>query len=58
MQTQRQWDKQQHDVRVRVLVGARLRREEVELYREAAQREGKSLYAWVRDALRRALKGH
>lgn len=55
MQTDRKQAKQEHDVRVRVLVGARLRREEVERYREAAAREGKSLYAWVRDTLRAAV---
>lgn len=55
MQTDRQRKKQEHDVRARVLVGARLRREEVEQYRAAAAREGKSLYAWVRDTLRDAV---
>ena len=55
VQTDRQRAKQEHDARVRVLVGARLRREEVERYREAAARQGKSLYAWVRDTLRNAV---
>ena len=55
VQTERQQRKQEFDVRTRVLVGARLRREEAERYREAAAREGKSLYAWVRDVLRDAV---
>lgn len=54
VQTKRRQDKQEHDVRVRTLIGARLRREEVERYKALAEKQGVSLYAWVREALREA----
>jgi hypothetical protein len=55
VQTRREKQKRDYDVRTRVLVGARLRREEVDRYRHQAELEGKSMYAWVRDTLREAV---
>jgi hypothetical protein len=40
------------DHRRRTLVGARIPREEAQRYRQAAQDANRSLYAWVREALR------
>lgn len=44
---------QQRDVERRVLIGARLRREEADRYRAAARRSGRTLYRFVVDALER-----
>lgn len=39
------------DAERRILVGARVPREDADRFRQAASRSGQSLYAWVRDAL-------
>lgn len=48
---------QETDRRRRVLVGARVLREDADRYRAAAEARGVSLYAWAAAALERAAQG-
>ena len=54
----RQGSDRRTDTARRVLVGARVSRDKAEMYREAAARQGVSLYRFVVDALDAAAEGN